>query len=258
MKILIIEDEALSAAKLRRMVEQVDPNHKIVGECTSVRSAVDWLSHNECDLIFMDVQLSDGLCFEIFRSVEPRAKVVITTAFDQYAIAAFKVGSIDYLLKPIETSELIAALHRAQSTMPIKENIIENQQKELLSAALRSETRYKPRFTIRLGDKILMIETTDIALVVSEDKSTIIITSDRKRHLSEMTLDLIESQLNPELFFRISRGCIVGIKSIKSVSRSIGGRMKVNVEPIFGMGSEPLFVSRMRTPDFLRWIEGEI
>lgn len=251
MKVLIIEDEAPAVAKLERLIATHCPDIVISGRVNSINSAVDFLEHNNVDLIFMDVQLSDGLCFEIFRMVDFNAKVIITTAYDQYAIAAFKVDSLDYLLKPIDEREFIAAVEKCRKRFRIEP-------REDISKYLSQlgQDRFKKRFTIRIGDRIQIVDVRDILFFFSEEKLTFIITSDGKRHISDMTLDSIEDIVDPHKFFRITRGCIVSISSIQSVNRHLGGRLKIQLTQPINL-EEPLMVSRQRVASFLKWIEGE-
>lgn len=279
MKILIIEDESLSASKLQRMIAQCTPQNSVVGLCDSIVASVKWLKENDCDLIFLDVQLSDGLCFEIFRHVQPRAKIVITTAYDQYAIAAFKIGSVDYLLKPIEQGEFIVTMERIEPMLPLADVFLGTQNEQLVAASTlieeqlaedlvaqdcredsaidtRTAGHYKRRFTIRIGDKIIVIDIAEIAYFLSEDKFTTIVLKSGRKHISELTLDSIEMVIDPLSFFRITRGCIVNIEAIKSVSRYQASRLKVALNPALSENDPPLLVSRKRMPDFIRWLEG--
>lgn len=251
MKILIIEDELPAQVQLVRMISANYPSFDVVAKIDSVKGAVDWLESNSADLIFMDVELSDGQCFEIFKQVKIETPVIITTAYNDYAIKAFKVNSIDYLLKPIDKVEFIEAVEKSKKfTQKPKQDFKEIE--DLLSKSLPKE--YKKRFTVKLGDKILILNIQDIAYFYSEEKATFIVTAEGKRYISDLTLDALEEQLNPKDFFRISRGCITNITSIKSVSRYFNSRLKVILTPPV---AEDVLVSRIRIPQFLKWLEGE-
>ena len=251
MRILIIEDEIPAQIQLIRMISGTYPSFEVVGKIDSVKGAVEWLESNSVDLIFMDVELSDGQCFEIFKQVKIESPVIITTAYNDYAIKAFKVNSIDYLLKPIDKAEFIEAVEKSKKfTQQPKQDF--RQIEELLTKSLPKE--YKKRFTVKLGDKILILNTNEIAYFYSEEKATFIVTSEGKRYISDLTLDALEEQLNPKDFFRISRGCITNISSIKSVSRYFNSRLKVILTPPV---AEDVLVSRIRIPQFLKWLEGE-
>ncbi len=251
MKVLIVEDEIPAQIQLERMINANFPSFDVIGKVDSVRGTVQWLQSNHPDLIFMDVELSDGQCFEIFKQVKVETPVIITTAYNDYAIKAFKVNSIDYLLKPIDRTEFINAVEKSkkitQQSVPDYHQI-----EDLLTKSLPKE--YKKRLTVKLGDKILILNTAEIAYFYSEDKATFIVTNEGKRYISDLTLDALEELLNPKDYFRISRGCITHIQSIKSVSRYFNSRLKVILSPPV---LEDVLVSRIRIPEFLKWLEGE-
>ena len=251
MKVLIIEDEIPAQIQLERLLKTHFPGFEVIAKINSVGAAVHWLKHQQADLIFMDVELSDGQCFEIFKQVSVETPVIITTAYNNYAIKAFKVNSIDYLLKPIDKTEFVEAVEKSKKialrNLPdytqIEELLTKNQPKE-----------YKKRFTVKLGDRILVLNTSDIAYFYSEDKATFIVTNEGKRYISDMSLDTVEEQLNVIDFFRLSRGCIASIQSVKNVSRYFNSRLKVTLSPPL---AGDFLVSRIRIPHFLTWLEGE-
>ncbi|MGL4993272.1 MAG: LytR/AlgR family response regulator transcription factor [Bacteroidales bacterium] len=252
MRVLIIEDEMPAKAQLERLIAQNFPELKVIGHASSIVSAIDWLNKNTVELIFTDVELSDGLCFDIFSRVKTKADIIFTTAYDNYAIKAFKVDGTDYLLKPIEEEEFVTSVEKS----------IRNQQKramdisifkDLIGASARKE--YKKRFSIKLGDKIFIINVEDIAYFYSEEKVTFIVSNDGKKYISDSSLDQIEQQVNPEQFYRISRGCISNINSIKSVSKHFNSRLKVTLAPDY---CKDVLVSRIRVPEFMNWIGGTI
>ena len=215
-----------------------------------MKSAVEWLATQTADLIFMDVELSDGMCFEIFNRLEVTAPVIITTAYDSYAVKAFKVNSIDYLLKPINRDDFTNAvtkfLKRKQTAVPIDV--------ESLKQLISPRVKYKQRFTVRLGERIIVLDTADIAYFCAEEKATFMITHENKRYLSDFSLDTIEEQLNPKEFFRLTRGCIAGIKAIGTIAKYSNSRLKVLLQPPY---YENILVSRVRIPLFLNWLEGK-
>ncbi|MDD2799164.1 MAG: LytTR family DNA-binding domain-containing protein [Bacteroidales bacterium] len=251
MRTLIIEDEIPAQIQLERLINTLFPEFEVIAKIESVRGAVEWLQSNQPDIIFMDVELSDGQCFEIFKQVKIESPVIITTAYNDYAIKAFKVNSIDYLLKPIDRKEFVDAVEKskkiAQHLLPDYKQI-----EELLSKTQPKE--YKKRFTVKIGDRILILSTSDIAYFYSEEKATFIATNEGKRYITDLTLDALEEQLNPKDYFRLSRGCITHIHSIKSVSRYFNSRLKVILNPAM---QEDVLVSRIRIPQFLKWLEGE-
>lgn len=254
--VIIVEDERLAQANLRRALERDFDNLDIVGMFDSVASTVEWLGakDNRADIIFMDVELSDGMCFDIFSQVDISAKVVITTAFDNYAVRAFRINSIDYLLKPINPEELAAAVSRcceALSSTDHKATLFDATQ---LREALTQEAQpYKKRFVVKLGDRLKVISTEQIAYFYVEDKSTYLVTTDNRSYVLDSSLDTISEQVNSEQFFRISRHCAVAIDAISGISKHPSNRLKVLLTP---KPSFELFVSRSRTADFMEWLEG--
>lgn len=254
MKALIIEDEQLAQTNLRNMIMKQFDDLEIVGQIASVKGAIQWLQNpnNRVDIIFLDVELSDGMCFDIFEQVSTDAKIIITTAYDTYALKAFRINSIDYLLKPIDPDELRDAVMRCRRSMEHRPVF----DVERLRSALIGERQgtYKSRFVIRIGDRILLLNTEDIAYVYAEDKSTCAVTREGKRHILDMTLDAVQEAVDPARFFRISRSQIVAIDAIESISKHLNNRLKINLQP---KPSFEAFVSRFRIADFLEWIEGK-
>ena len=250
MKALIVEDEVMASNRLARTLQENFPDVEVAGITDSVSSTVEWLETNPApDIIFMDVELADGDCFEIFRQTSVTSKIVMTTAYDTYAIRAFEAGSVDYLLKPISLEALTRAVRRCR----------ERQDGGDIAAVLKalggkSESKpvYKRRWLVRLGDKIVPVDTSDVAYFYSEDKSNCLVVADGSRYVVDFTMDTLEHQLDPEQFFRISRGCIVARTAVKSVTRHLNGRLKLTVIPACDV---ELLVSRARVDDFLAWLE---
>ena len=248
MKALIIEDEKMAQANLARLLKNSFPEMEIVAMIDSVRGAVEFLSARpKLDVIFMDVELSDGICFEIFRSVQISAPVIMTTAYDSYAVKAFEAGSIDYLLKPVEPDALLRAVGRARERLNASASI-----DKLLSVLGQDSKKYKEKSVVRCGDRIIPIQSSDIALFFSEDKANYLLTKNGERYLIESTIDSLESELDPSKFYRISRGCIVAFSAIKSVSRTSSGRLVVISQPASPV---ELTVSRGRVEGFIAWLE---
>lgn len=247
MKAFIVEDELIAQNKLSRMLKEAFDDVEIVGSASSVKDTLEWLRtpDNEADVIFMDVELADGNCFNIFREQEIKANVVMTTAYDSYAIKAFEAGSLDYLLKPIEPEALARAVSRCRNRLNVPR--IEDALK-----AEEQQRRYKDRFLVRIGDQIIPIMTSDIAYIHSESKSNYIFTRDTRSYIIDQSMEAMEEALDPKLFFRCSRGCIIARNAVKSVSKHISGRLRIVSEP------EPPFettVSRARVDDFLEWLK---
>ena len=250
MKVLIVEDEVMAQKSLIRTLTQNFPDMEIVGTAGSVKGTVNWLESpgNSADVIFMDVELSDGVCFEIFRQTEVKAKVIMTTAYDSYAIKAFEAGSIDYLLKPLDTS----ALKRAVARCRMSGGGIDVE--SLLNAIGNNgqKKEYKERYIIKFNDRIIPLQTDNIAYVYSEEKTNWIVTFDDEKYIIDSSLDVIGEELDPEKFFRISRGCIVSLKAIVSIIKQAGSRLRIISKP---EAPFEMTVSRSRVDDFLVWLE---
>jgi DNA-binding LytR/AlgR family response regulator len=248
MNVLIVEDEIMAQKSLTRTLKQNFPDLDIIGTTDSVKNTVEWLQTNQPDLIFMDIELSDGICFEIFRQTEVKAKVIMTTAYDSYALKAFEAGSVDYLLKPIDVTDLQRAVGRCRTR---ENNInIEALMKALSEQAPQKE--YKERYIIKINDRIVPLNVSDIAYVYSEDKNNYLVTTDGQKYIIDSSLDVMNEELDPKNFFRISRSCIVSINSIKSIVKQPGGRLRINAYPA---PPYEMTVSRSRVDDFLLWLE---
>lgn len=252
MTALIVEDEPLAARALERTLGDNFPDIEVLAKTGSVEQTVSWLSDpsHSVDLIFMDVELSDGKCFEIFRRIEVHAQVVMTTAYDSYAIKAFEVNSIDYLLKPVELSALRRAVEKCRKASS-RSDI-----SQILSA-MASPRSYKERFLVYLGDKIVPIKTDSIAFFYSQDKGNYVATTDGAQYVIDQSLDSVFEQLDKSKFFKISRSCIISKHIVGSVSKLLGGRLEVNVQPsvlISKSSTAELSVSRSRVDDFLDWL----
>jgi DNA-binding LytR/AlgR family response regulator len=250
MKVLIVEDEIMAQKSLTRVLMQNFSDMDIVGYADSIQSTVNWLNDpkNSADVIFMDVELADGVCFEIFRQVDVKAKVIMTTAYDSYAVKAFEAGSIDYLLKPVDSTALKRAVARCRASGGVD---IESLMKALGGiGAPRKE--YKERYIIRINDRIVPLETTNIAYIYSEDKNNYLVTFEGKKYIIDSSLDVVAVELNPEQFFRISRSCIIAMKAIGSITKQAGGRLRLTSVP---EADFEMTVSRSRVDDFLVWLE---
>lgn len=251
MNVLIIEDEMMAQKSLIRVLTQNFQDMNIVGTLDSVKGAVEWLSNkeNSTDIIFMDVELSDGVCFEIFRQVDVKAKVIMTTAYDTYALKAFEAGSVDYLLKPIEPDALKRAVARCRMSGG---NINVEALLSALGGGNEPVKTYKERYIVRFNDRIIPLKVSDIAFVYSEEKNNYLETFDGHRYIIDSSLDVIYEELDPKKFFRISRSCIVSMLSIVSIIKQAGGRLKIVSHP---EADFEMTVSRSRVDDFLVWLE---
>ena len=255
MTTIIIEDEKPAARLLQRKLEKL--NVAVGVMLHSVEESIDWFSKNEHpDLIFLDIQLSDGLSFEIFEKVSIKSAVIFTTAYDEYALRAFKLNSIDYLLKPIDEDDLEAAVTKFKSLLPKQELQTQNltidfdQIKKMLTNPF--EKTYKKRFTVKIGQHLKVISIEEIECFFSENKGTYLHTFDNRNYLLECTLELLEQELDPADFFRISRKFIIPLKAIKEIVVYSNSRLKV-ILPSYK--DEEVIVSREKVSDFKTWIE---
>lgn len=252
MKAFIVEDEIIAQKSLARLLSQNFPDMRVVGTASSVKDTVDWLRNNpdEADIIFLDVELTDGICFEIFKQVNVKAKVIMTTAYDSYALKAFEAGSVDYLLKPVATADLKRAVARCR--MSGGQIDVEALIKAMGVKLTTTVKEYKERYIIRLNDRIIPLNVNEIAYVYSEDKNNYLVTFDEKKYIIDSSLDDISEELNPNMFFRISRSCIISAGAITSIVKQSGGRLKIQASPV---SSFEMTVSRSRVDDFLNWLE---
>ena len=259
MRYLIIEDEPLAQEELARMLKSFDPDFTLLASIDSVKESIKWLSENDQpDIIFMDIHLSDNICFEIFNNIEITVPVIFTTAYDQYAIEAFKTNGIAYLLKPIEEEELMSALKKfrtlTNSTIELSTIHSQIQQLSAINSQLTNLATYKERLLAKVGDNYQYLTMSDIAYFYSEDHYTFVATKDNQRYIINYTLDTLVEQLNPLQFFRISRQLILNINSINTISKHFNGRLKITVNPSY---SKEIYVSRNRVQTFLLWLDGE-
>ena len=250
MRVLIVEDEIMAQKSLTRVLMQNFSDMEVVGYTDSIQSTVKWLKDDpdSVDVIFMDVELADGVCFEIFSQVDVKARVIMTTAYDSYALKAFEAGSVDYLLKPVDSAALKRAVARCR--MSGDQMNVEALMRALGGAAPQKE--YKERHIVRFNDRIVPLETSNIAYIYSEEKNNYLVTFDEHKYIIDSSLDVVADEFNPDQFFRISRSCIVSMKAINSIIKQPGGRLRIVAKP------EPSFemsVSRSRVDDFLRWLE---
>lgn len=246
-KYLIVEDERLAYLELKRMMEELRPKYILTGSTGSVLETIDFLNNNEVDLIMLDIRLSDGDCFEIFNHVKISKPIIFTTAYDEHAIQAFKLNSIDYLLKPIEEEELSAALSKFEKIYQTHKTF--HNYKRLEESLPQ---RIKNRFLVQKGDSYSYIESNDVAFFYSEDKVVFIHTFSNKRYVIDYTLDRLEKYLDVVNFFRVSRNCIANIKAISKISKYFNSRLKLTFNPEC---PHEVLVSRVRISEFLRWID---
>ena len=251
MKLLIIEDEGPAAKRLKELIKTVRPQCEILEVIDGVDSAVRWLSnHAAPDLIFMDIQLSDGISFDIFTKVKVEAPVIFTTAYDEYSLKAFKVNSIDYLLKPIEEEELDAAMKKFEQLH--QSQITYNPQafQEILSRL--SRTNYKERFLVKTGQALVNISVSDIAYLYSEEGLLYAKCQNGKRHVLDHTLEQVEEMLNPKDFYRVNRKALIQIGAIEKIQTYLNSRLKLTLRPSTNWD---VIVSRERVGGFKEWLD---
>lgn len=252
MTVLIIEDEAANAARLQKMLLQSEEEIVIVGVLQTVRESIAWLEkENNPDIIFMDIRLTDGLSFEIFNQVNIKSYVVFTTAYDEYALQAFEVNGIDYLLKPIEQEKLNSSIKRIKSfiTPALDTDIIDVLKKMRLQKDI-----YRSRFLISYKDLFITIPSADIAYFSSENKIVQLTTHSNQRYVIKQTLDELVQELNPDDFFKVTRNYIVSLKSIHKLSQSFDYKLKLELTPSV---NEIILVSRERGISFKNWLDSK-
>ncbi|TDD98624.1 LytR/AlgR family response regulator transcription factor [Flavobacterium cellulosilyticum] len=251
MTTIIIEDEKPAARLLQRKLEKL--NIKVGVMLHSVEESIEWFTKNtHPDLIFLDIQLSDGLSFEIFEKIEIKSAVIFTTAYDEYALKAFKLNSIDYLLKPIDEEDLELAVSKFKIRLPKPELNLQldfDQIRKMLSNPF--EKNYKKRFTVKIGQHLKVILNEEIECFFSENKGTYIHTFDNRNYLVESTLELLEQELDPKDFFRISRKFIIPLLAIKEIVVFSNSRLKV-ILPSYK--EDEVIVSREKVSVFKGWI----
>lgn len=250
MKVLIIEDEELAVKKLQKTLASVDDTAEVVGIADSIKSSVEWLQANEQpDLILMDIELSDGQSFEIFNLTEVKSPVIFTTSYDEFALKAFKVNSVDYLLKPIQKEELAAALDKFKKMNSKTDVSIDSLVKELQQKLQPKE--YRKRFLVKHGQKLVSVEMNEIAYFYSDGRLNFFKTTDNKKFVVDYTMDELEDMLDPKVYFRISRSFYVSINAIDKIDDYFGNRLILSLRP--EVDKEAL-VSREKVTDFKKWM----
>lgn len=246
MKYIILEDEKLASGRLKKLIANLRPEYQCIMVVDSVEAAVQVLPALQVDLAFMDIQLADGLSFEIFDQVNFHSPIIFTTAYDEYAIRAFKSNSIDYLLKPIDEGELKGAIEKFE-----KQN--GNHTGLKLDELMRSlQPAGKERFVVKVGEHLKTVETSGVQLIYSQDKGTYLFTREGRKYLIDYTLDKVEDLLDKRQFFRISRKFIVNLSYIKDIVAYTNSRLEIIVDLY---EDEQVIVSRERVQDFKEWLD---
>jgi two-component system LytT family response regulator len=257
MKLLIVEDELLLAKQLKSMLLVLEPQSEILAHTNSIESTVDWLrQHAAPDLILMDIELADGQCFEIFSQFPVHSPVIFTTAYDEFALRAFKVNSVDYLLKPIKETELRHALNKWKATHAGKPNVVPSTRIEALIDELRSvasPAAYRDRFLVKQGQKMLSVSTNDIAFFYAKNTLNFLVMRTGQKYVLDYTLDELQQALDPKAFFRANRQYIIAHEIISTIHPWFNGKIKVEsiVPP-----EEAIIISRDKAPLFKEWLGG--
>ena len=251
MEVIIIEDEQIASDSLEQIIRSTDSSIRVLAKIESVRNAVNWLINNTCDLIFLDIQLSDGISFTIFEQVEVKIPIIFTTAYDQYAIKAFKLNSIDYLLKPIDIHELKQSLFKYKdlhTSKSYESKVIDF--KELIES-IRNPVQYQSRFMVYAGQKIRSVKVSTIAYFYTREGSVFFCTNEGKQYDIDHTLDKLEQILDPTFFFRINRQFIVNIEAIDQMHPMSKSRLKLDLKPASDLEA---VVSFNHVQDFKSWL----
>lgn len=253
MKVLIVEDESMAAKRLTNLLLEIDPEIEILARLDSVKRAVAWFQENEGpDLLFFDIQLADGLSFEILEQVNVNSPIVFTTAFDEYAIKAFKVNSIDYLLKPIDPSELKNALAK------FNERFQSNAPAETLDLGVLQQTmqmltkQHKERFVVKIGEHIKTVAVADAAYFFSQEKATFLQTFQTNRYIIDYTMEQVEQLVDPKKFFRINRKYLVSLAAVKDIISYTNSRLRL---VLVQTDETDAIVSRDKVQDFRKWLD---
>jgi len=247
MRAIIIEDEKLAADNLQALIHSIDKDIEIIARIESVRNAVKWLSVNTCDLIFLDIQLSDGNSFTIFEQIEVKTPIIFTTAYDQYAIKAFKQNSIDYLLKPINKDELEISIEKFKEIR----NSSHLPDLKLLIESIKKPVQYQERFLVSAGMKLKTIKAKDVAYFYVKESGVFLCSRENKHYDIDFTLDKLEKILDPDIFFRINRQYIVHIDAIENMVTVSKSRLQLNLNP---KATDDIIVSVNNVHDFRMWL----
>lgn len=248
MKVIVVEDEKHARDNLEKLLHELDSSIEIQAKLDSVRNTVAWLKANETDLIFLDIHLADDLSFKIFEQIQVNTPVIFTTAYDQYALRAFKVNSIDYLLKPIDKEGLALSLEKYRTIHPPKQTLDFAQ---LLQSLQQPQRNYQQRFLVHRREKILSVKTEDIAYFEGEDRYVYLVKRDNSRFIVEYKLSDLEDLLDPACFFRLNRSYIAHFEAIDKITVLSKSRVKVDLKPT---APREVIVSTEQTRDFKAWL----
>ena len=253
LKILIIEDEEKAAERLISLIKQIDENITILSIIESVEDAIKWFENNDdVDLIFLDIQLSDGMSFNIFEKVEVNTSIIFTTAFDEFALKAFELNSIDYLLKPIDPEKLKQSIFKFKK---VSKNHTKNElnfdAQKLLEALKSQKKKTKTRFLVNKRDNLIVIDINQISYFYTEDKAVFITTFDNNKYIINNTLDNLEKEIEENLFYRINRQFFVSVKSIEKIINHFNYKLKLELHP---KTNTEIIISKSKSKDFKNWL----
>jgi two-component system, LytTR family, response regulator LytT len=253
MRVLLLEDEELSAKKVEKLIREYKPDWQIIEVLESVEQTISWFRNNKApDLILMDIHLSDGLSFMLFENLVIETPIIFITAFDQYAIKAFKTNSIDYLLKPVDKTELYSALDKFSDLKAKNARIVAYDYSVLAEDIQRLSRKYKNRFLVKYGDTILFKNIDEIAYFYADEKVVYVVTNDAKKFLIDYNLEDLEDVLDPHVFFRLNRKFVAKIEAIQKVKTLFNSRLQVFLKPNY---DAEIFVSRERSQQFKTWLD---
>lgn len=252
MNVLIIEDEQLGAEKLIRLLASIDPSIEIAGNTRSIKSSVEWLlQHKHPDIILMDIELTDGQSFEIFNHVAIKSMVIFTTSYDEYALQAFKVNSVDYLLKPIKKEELKNALDKYQQWQQQFSSSALNVEQLIQELKRQQPKAWRSRFLVKQGQKLLSVDIPDIAYFYADGRLSYFVTWNKQKYIVDYTIEDLEQMLDPQQFYRVNRGFLLHIKSIAQIHNYFNGKLKLELHP---NTDKEVLVSRERATEFKEWM----
>jgi DNA-binding LytR/AlgR family response regulator len=253
MNILLIEDEAATARQIKKMVLEVEPDYNIVYIAESIKESIAWLQANpKPDLILSDIELGDGISFDIFRYVKTIVPVIFITAYNAYMQQAFKVNSIDYLLKPLEKEELVAAFAKYKLLAGRDDDTIQDKLAMLLQDMNKKAIAYKSRFLVKVGERLSTVPVQDVIYLRADDKIVFLHTA-KQKHIIDESLDALEQVLDPMVFFRLNRRYIAPMDSIKQITTHFNGKLKITLA---GADDNEIFVSREKASAFKEWLGG--
>ncbi len=252
MRYIIIEDEQIAANRLRKLITELRPNYEFVTSLDSVEGASISLPVLKFDLLFMDIQLADGVSFEIFDHIPMKKPVIFTTAYDQYAIKAFKTNGIDYLLKPLDPTELEQAITKFESYVVERKQDNYAQDIQQLLSQFQPEKKFKERFVVKVGDHLRMITVNDIDVFYSQDKTTFVQTREGRTFIVDFPLDRLVGMIDPNRFFRISRKYIVCLDAIEDMLAFSNSRLRIKVK---NFDDDQVIVARERVGEFKDWLD---